>query len=289
MDRREDQPDPVLDIAGLSITFPSPSGRVRVVDDISFAVGKERLAIVGESGSGKTMTARALVGLVPGPGIVACSRFTLLGRDLRNLSERDWRKVRGARIAMILQDPRFSLNPVKRIGAQVAESYAAHNRAGRARIRSEVLDALAAVKIADPLRVVCAYPHEISGGMGQRVMIAMMLMGKPDILIADEPTSALDVTLKHVFLELIDEIVKDRGMALILISHELDLVRSFCNRVIVMKQGQIVDRASARQLLQSSHPYTRALLAARPRLDVVQERLPTVRWAPGAGDATREH
>src|SRR5690348_5102892 len=215
--------DDLLEIDNLAVSFPTPRGRVDVVKGISFVLGRERLGIVGESGSGKSMTGRAILRLVRPPGRVSADALRFSGIDLLARSEREMRAIRGARISMVMQDPKFSLNPVMTIGAQMAEALRTHKRLGRAETRRRVLAMLESVRIADPERVIKLYPHEVSGGMGQRVMIAMMLIPEPDLLIADEPTSALDVSVQAQLLEIIDDLIGRNGMELIFISLDLDL------------------------------------------------------------------
>ena len=255
--------DPILDVKNLSIRYPgAPAPAVR---GVSFQLGRERLGIVGESGSGKSTVGRAILRLLPGAEITADTlRFEEL--DLLRLSEREMLKVRGRRMSMILQDPKFSLNPIQRVGHQVAETYLRHFKCSRAEAKAKVLEMLAAVKIRDPERVHDLYPHEISGGMGQRVMIAMMLLADPDLVIADEPTSALDVTVRLQVLNILDGLVKDRGIGLIMISHDLNLVRNFCDRVLIMYAGRVVEVLKAGEFDRAQHPYTKGLLAAQPRI-----------------------
>jgi peptide/nickel transport system ATP-binding protein len=259
---------PLVEVEALRIAFRGDHGPVEAVRGVSFAVGRERLGIVGESGSGKSLTARALLGLTPPGARVSAARLAFDGVDLRGAGERTWRALRGRRISMVLQDPKFALNPVMRVGEQIGEALAAHGRVPAPAARSRVLAMLEAVRIRDPERVYRAYPHELSGGMGQRAMIAMMLIADPDLLIADEPTSALDVTVQQQVLGILDDLVAKRGMALIFISHDLPLVASFCDRVLVMRQGEIVESCAAGALHEARHPYTRSLLAAVPRLEV---------------------
>lgn len=267
---------PLLEVEGLSVRFPTRTRVVEAVRNISFSVGREKVGIVGESGSGKTMTGRAVLGLIRPPGIVEARRMTFDGTDLRALSEKQYRSIRGNRIAMVMQDPKFSLNPVMTVGRQIAEAYRVHTRASPSEARRRTLEMLEAVRIRDPERVYGAYPHEVSGGMGQRVMIAMMLIPDPDLLIADEPTSALDVTVQMQVLAIVDDLVTQRGMGLMFVSHDLNLVASFCDRVVIMYAGQIVETCRASELHAAKHPYTRGLLASLPRVDQPKERLSTL-------------
>ncbi|GGH24912.1 peptide/nickel transport system ATP-binding protein [Cribrihabitans marinus] len=263
----------LLDVQDLWVKFPTRQGIFEAVRGVSFTLGKERLGIVGESGSGKSMTGRAILRLIRPPGIVEADHVALEGTDLLGLSEKQMRKVRGERISMVMQDPKFSLNPVMRVGDQIMEAYLLHNQVGKAEARAKSLEMLQAVSIRDPERVMRAYPHEMSGGMGQRIMIAMMLIPNPQILIADEPTSALDVSVQRQVLNIMDDLVKQRGMGLIFISHDLNLVSEFCDRVLIMYAGRIVETCAADRLHEAQHPYTRGLLNSLPRLDQPRRKL----------------
>lgn len=267
---------PLLSVEDLRVSFPTPAGRVEVVKGLSFDLGRERLGIVGESGSGKSMTGRAILRLVRAPGQVTAKKMEFEGTEIQSLSERRMRDLRGARISMIMQDPKFSLNPVMTVGRQIAEALQAHERLSRSATRARVLEMLDAVRINDPALVAKMYPHEISGGMGQRVMIAMMLIPRPSLLIADEPTSALDVSVQAQVLDLIDELVRDHGMGLILISHDLNLVLRYCDRIMVMNAGRVVESCAAADLHRAQHPYTRGLLAAVPRMHETRDILPVL-------------
>jgi peptide/nickel transport system ATP-binding protein len=271
--------EPLLDIRNLNVAFTG-SARAVAVRGISFAMGRERLGIVGESGSGKSMTARAILGITPRNCRVTAERLAFDGRDLLAMPACERAMLRGRRIGMVLQDPRYALNPVMSIGAQLSESFRLVAGCSRRESHERALDALAAVHIRDPRRVSGLYPHEVSGGMGQRVMIAMMLAPGPDLLFADEPTSALDATVEAGVLEILDELVTARGMGLVLISHDLDLIASFCDRVLVFYAGRIVEELRARDLRQATHPYTRALIAAVPRLGDPPGDLPVMRRDP---------
>jgi peptide/nickel transport system ATP-binding protein len=262
-----------LDVENLWVKFPSRQGVFDAVRGVSFTLGRERLGIVGESGSGKSMTGRAILRLIRSPGIVTADQISLEGDDLMLKSERQMRDVRGQRISMVMQDPKFSLNPVMTVGQQIIEAYRLHNRARRSEAYAKSLEMLQAVSIRDPERVMRAYPHEMSGGMGQRIMIAMMLIPNPEILIADEPTSALDVSVQRQVLSIIDKLVTDRGMGLIFISHDLNLVADFCDRVLIMYSGRIVEVCDADKLHDAQHPYTRGLLNSLPRLDAPRDKL----------------
>lgn len=255
----------MLVVDDLSVDFAGPAGPVPAVRGVSFAMGRERLALVGESGSGKSVTARAVLGLLPAAARVTAHRLTFAGADLLAMSTERRRALLGRRLGLVMQDPRHSLNPVMTIGRQILESCRVAGLTGRAAAeRARAL--LAEVGLADAERILRAYPHELSGGMGQRAMIAMVLAAGPELLVADEPTSALDATVEGQVLALLDRLVRERGMGLLLIAHDLDLVAGFCDRVLVMRNGRVVDEAPAGALHESRHPYTRALLAARPRL-----------------------
>ena len=260
----------LLAVRNLRVTFDTPSGPFEAVRGVSFTLGSERLGIVGESGSGKTMTGRSILRLVRPPGRVEADAMTFDGQDLLRLSERRMRALRGTRIAMVMQDPKYSLNPVMRIGDQMTEGLRVHERVSRRRARERAAEMLEQVQIRDVDRVLRAFPHEVSGGMGQRIMIAMMLIPDPDLLIADEPTSALDVTVEREVLAILDQLVVERqgqsGMGLIFISHDLRLVSRFCDRVLVMYRGQVVEEIAAASLHEARHPYTRGLLECLPRI-----------------------
>ena len=258
---------PLLEVEGLNVSFPGRGGITRAVRDVSFSLGRERLGIVGESGSGKSTTGRALLGLIPRPGIVSARRMQFAGQNLMAMQDADWQAIRGRRISMVMQDPKYSLNPVLKIGHQIQETYLLHHRSTTEDARKRALVMLEAVKIRDPDLVYHLYPHQLSGGMGQRAMIAMMLIAEPDLLIADEPTSALDVTVQNQVLRILDDLVTDRGMGLIFISHNLTIVSSFCDRVLVMYGGKIVEECRASELHKAKHPYTRALIKAAPSLE----------------------
>jgi len=268
--------DALLQVDDLRVSFPVAAGRIDVVRGISFTLDRERLGIVGESGSGKSMTGRAILRLVSAPGRVSAGRLRFDGIDLQALPERGMRRLRGARLSMIMQDSTFSLHPIMSVGRQIDESLAIHESLSRRERKRRVRAMLEAVRIDDPDRVAKLYPHQISGGMGQRVMIAMMLIARPDLLIADEPTSALDVSVQASVLQLIDDLVTERGMGLILISHDLSLVSRFCDRILVMNRGEIVESCRAAELHRAVHPYTRGLLAAVPRLHETRDTLPVL-------------
>ncbi|MCF1449878.1 ABC transporter ATP-binding protein [Agrobacterium vitis] len=272
---------PLLDIRDLKVGFRAPTGYVEAVKGVSFTLGRERLAIVGESGSGKSMTVRALLGLAGQNAIVTAKQARFCEMDLLRLTGRQLSAVRGHRIAMVVQDPRQGLNPIQTAGRQIAEMLRLHRRTGRSDMRKAVETLLDEVHIRNPRRVFDLYPHELSGGMAQRVMIAMMLAGGPDILIADEATSALDAVVQRRILELIDEQVRLRGMGLILISHDLELVSDFADRILVMYAGRTVETLTSGQGYQTAkHPYTRGLIACVPSLDDPGRRLPVLTRDP---------
>jgi peptide/nickel transport system ATP-binding protein len=275
---------PILSVADLHVTFPTPKGDVQAVRGVSFDLGREKLGIVGESGSGKSQTGRAILGLIAGRGIVRAERMEFDGMDLRNASAKTLRAIRGNRISMIMQDPKYSLNPVMTVGRQIEEAYQVHTRASKIEARERAMEMLKAVRIRNPDRVYGAYPHEVSGGMGQRIMIAMMMIPDPDIIIADEPTSALDVTVQMQVLAILDDMVTQRGMALIFISHDLNLVASFCDRVLIMYAGQVMEVREARDLHNAEHPYTRGLLECLPRIDAHGESLAVLQRDPAWAD-----
>ena len=273
--------EPVLVVDDLCVAFPNrDGGYTEAVRGVSFTLGRERLGIVGESGSGKSQTGRAILGLTAPEGRVTAKRLAFQGTDLMHCSAQQRRALRGGRIAMVLQDPKFSLNPVMTIGEQIVETLRAHSRVSGAEARRGALAALEAVQIDDPVRVYRLYPHEVSGGMGQRAMIAMMLIANPELLIADEPTSALDVTVQLQVLAILDGLVRQRGMGLIFISHDLRLVSTFCDRILVMYAGRVVEEIAAGALAEARHPYTLGLLNCLPRLGDARHPLPTLDRQP---------
>jgi peptide/nickel transport system ATP-binding protein len=270
----------LVDIQNLTIAFPTAHGLSQAVRGVSLSLGAEKLGIVGESGSGKSLTARALLRLLPPAARVTADRLRFDEIDILKASERDMRRIRGRRAGLILQDPKYALNPIMTAGQQIAEAWANHRRASRSEAREAAIDLLAQVQIRDPRRVAGLYPHEVSGGMGQRVMIAMMLAPDPELLIADEPTSALDATVQAEILRLMEDLVSRRGMGLILISHDLPLVSHFCDRVMVMYAGQVMETLQAGELAQATHPYTRGLLDCLPSLATPKTRLPVMTRDP---------
>ena len=276
---------PLLTLDDLRVDFHTPTGIVNAVRGLSFTLGRERLGIVGESGSGKSMTGRAILDLIPHPGVVSADHMRFRGQDLTAMDKGARRKLRGRHISMVMQDPKFSLNPVETVGSQIAEAYRIHRKAGVREARERSLAMLEQVQIREPARVYDLYPHEVSGGMGQRVMIAMMLIAEPEVLIADEPTSALDVTVQLQILKILDDLVTERGMGLIFISHDLHLVQSFCDRVIVMYGGKVMETLPAAELADPAarsrrHPYTLGLLECLPDLDHPRAKLATLNRDP---------
>ncbi|RCW87271.1 ABC transporter ATP-binding protein [Phyllobacterium bourgognense] len=270
----------MLTVEDLRVQFPTRTGTVDAVRGVSFTLGRERLGIVGESGSGKSQTGRAIMGLTPPHAKITAQKLNFDGIDLLGASVKQRRSLRGNRIAMILQDPKYSLNPVMSIGRQIVETLRTHEKVSKAEARRRALDMLAAAQIRDAERVYDLHPHEVSGGMGQRAMIAMMLITGPELLIADEPTSALDVTVQLDVLRILDNLVRDRGMGLIFISHDLRLVSSFCDRVIVMYAGRIVEEIAATDLHNAKHPYTQGLLNCMPQIGADRHPLPVLDRKP---------
>ena len=270
-------PDTVLRVEGLCVSARTEQGLKPLVQDLSFDLRKgETLAIAGESGSGKSITSLAIMGLLPQPGVrVTGGRMFFAGRDLTVLSESALRRVRGDRIAMIFQEPMTSLNPVMTVGAQLTEAIRAHEPVGRSEARKRAVEALRAVRLSEPERRMGQYPHELSGGMRQRVMIAMALALRPEVLIADEPTTALDVTVQREVLDLLRDLQRDLGTAIILITHDMGVVAEMADRVIVMRQGRQVETAATLDIFARPRAdYTQGLLAAVPRMGQGAERPP---------------
>src|SRR6201993_3967894 len=269
---------PLLEIENLSVTFPSQNGMVRAVDGVNITLEKgEVLGIVGESGSGKSVGMLALMGLVPYPGRVEADKLLFEGRDLQNLSDRERRALTGKDVAMIFQEPTTSLNPSFTIGYNLAETLHIHEGMDRKAARRRVVELLEQVGIPAPEKRLSAYPHQLSGGMNQRVMIAMGIACNPKLLIADEPTTALDVTIQAQILDLLLSLQRDRGMALILITHNMGVGSDTTERAAVMYAGQVVEERPASQLFTApQHPYTAALLAALPERSTGESRLATI-------------
>ncbi|TPP06596.1 ABC transporter ATP-binding protein [Rhizobium glycinendophyticum] len=266
----------LLTVDNLRVSFPTRTGLVEAVRGVSFTLGRERLGIVGESGSGKSQTGRAIMGLTSPQARITADRLQFGDTDLLKASPARRRSLRGKQLAMILQDPKYSLNPVMTVGRQIMETLRTHEKVSSSEARKRALAMLEAVQIRNPERVFDLYPHEVSGGMGQRVMIAMMLICGPELLIADEPTSALDVTVQLEVLAILDALVRDRGMGLIFISHDLRLVSSFCDRVLVMYAGRVVEEIEATRLREAQHPYTRGLLECLPQIAADRHPLPVL-------------
>lgn len=272
---------PLLVIDNLRVSFPTASGTSEVVSGVSLKLGRERLAVVGESGSGKSVTFRSLVGLLPASAKVSADCMRLNGENLLGLNERDLRALRGRRIGMVIQDPKQGLNPLMTIGRQLAEMLRVHGKAPRRALSGRVHELLAEVHIREPQRVAELYPHQVSGGMAQRAMLAMMLSAEPELLIADEATSSLDAVVRHHILDLIDEQVRLRGMGLILISHDLDLVANYADRVMIMYAGRVMEELTVTDgALAPTHPYTKGLMASSPSLQHLGRDLPVLRRDP---------
>ncbi|MCP1437958.1 peptide/nickel transport system ATP-binding protein [Erwinia persicina] len=269
-----------------NLTISSAAG-VALVKNISFTLGRERVALVGESGSGKSLTARSLMGLFSPALHLQASTLSVAGENALTLSESRWSQLRGSRLAMVMQDPKYALNPMRTIGWQVAEPLKLHARLSRAEIKEKVCEMLDAVGLPQPAQLMQRYPHQLSGGMGQRVMLAIALIADPQFLIADEPTSALDHAMRDQVLALIRRLVEQRNMGLLLISHDLQQVSEHCERVMVMYQGNILDTLPAANLPQATHPYTRTLWSCRPSKATQGKPLPTLDRA--ALEAYREH
>jgi len=269
---------PLLQVSNLRTSFFTDKGEIKAVDDVSFTIhGGQTLALVGESACGKSVTALSIMRLLSSPGRVVGGTIMFKGQDLLALPEKAMRKVRGKSIAMVFQEPMTSLNPVMRIGDQIGEVLQIHTDLSNQAIRQEVIGLLEKVRIASPDQRIDQYPHEMSGGMKQRVMIAMALACKPDLLIADEPTTALDVTIQAQILDLLADLQKDLGMAILLITHNLGVVAQFSQDVIVMYASKIAERAPVKALFQHpSHPYTQALLKSLPRPGERQVRLQAI-------------
>lgn len=268
----------LVEIDNLHVAFRNDEGLWKdAVRGVSLSLGREKLGIVGESGSGKSLTGRALLGVLPPYAKIRADRLQFDGIDLQAASPKLRRSLRGGRMGMILQDPKFSLNPVMRVGVQIIEAIRiGEPKISRKDAAQRALKALEQVHIRDPERAARLYPHELSGGMGQRVMIAMMVVREPDLLIADEPTSALDVTVRLQVLSILDELVTRRGMGLIFISHDLKLVSRFCDRVLVMYAGRVVETIAANRLHEATHPYTQGLLSCVPTIGGPLDPLPTL-------------
>jgi len=271
---------PLLRVEDLHVDYHTPTGLVQAVKGVSFELGREKLGIVGESGSGKSQTGRAILGLTAPGGEVRARRLEFDGTDLLHADRRTLRRIRGGGISMIMQDPKYSLNPVMTVGKQIEEALRVHGGNSKKEARERTLEMLRAVRIREPERFYHAYPHEVSGGMGQRIMIAMMMIPEPSVIIADEPTSALDVTVQLQVLAVLDDMISERGMGLIFISHDLNLIASFCDRILIMYGGQVMEECRASELESAKHPYTRGLLECLPRLDGARKELAVLHRDP---------
>jgi oligopeptide/dipeptide ABC transporter ATP-binding protein len=276
--RRERGSAPLLQVEGLRTSFHTRDGVVRAVDGINFNVDRgEILGLVGESGCGKSVTSMSIMRLVAPPGRIEAGRVMFDGRDLLTLPDREMRKIRGDRISMVFQQPQSSLNPVWDVGRQVAEVLELHRNMKRKVARSRALELLKMVGIPDPARRLNAFPHELSGGMAQRVMIAMALACEPELLIADEPTTALDVTIQAQILDLMRELREQTGTAIILITHDLGVVAEMADRIAVMYAGEIVEQTDVRTLFRTPHhPYTVGLIGSVPVVGDVREELAVI-------------
>jgi len=278
-----DPRESILEVKNLRTSFPTAGGFVHAVDNVSFNVRKgEALALVGESGCGKSVTAMSIMRLVAPPGRITAGEVRFKGKNLADLSEREMRTVRGNDIAMVFQEPMTSLNPVFKIGAQVAEAVRIHNKVSKKEAWKRAGEMLELVSIPDPIKRLDDYPHQLSGGMRQRVMIAMALSCDPELLIADEPTTALDVTIQAQIMELLASLQQRLGLAILLITHDLGVVAEFCERVVVMYTGRVVEESPVRELFATpAHPYTRGLLKSLPSVSAgdpsASNRLPTIK------------
>ncbi|HEX6238875.1 MAG TPA: ABC transporter ATP-binding protein [Acidimicrobiales bacterium] len=274
--------DTLLEVEHLDVQFFTRRGRVRAVRDVSLSIAAgETLGLVGESGSGKSVTAQAMLGLVELPGRICGGDVRWKGRSLVHDAERTLAQVRGHEIAMIFQDPMTSLNPLFTVGTQIVETLRRHLGLPKKQARARAIELLDIVGIANPQERVDQYPHELSGGMRQRVLIAIALACEPELLIADEPTTALDVTIQAQILELIADLQSRLDLAVLLITHDLGVVAGLCDRVAVMYAGKLVEIAETEALYsRPGHPYTRGLLRSTPRLDIVTERLVSIDGAP---------
>ena len=272
----------LLEVKNLSVSFFTPSGEVKAVNNISYKLDKSKvLGIVGESGSGKSVSAYSIMGLIEEPGKIINGEIFFEGKDLIKLSEHEKRKIRGDAISMIFQDPMTCLNPVYTIGNQLTEALTTHQKISKTAAINRIIELLNLVGINEPKRRMGQYPHELSGGMRQRVMIAMALAGNPQILIADEPTTALDVTIQAQILELIKDLQKKIQMAVILITHDFGIVADMADDIIVMYGGGIVERGTVFDIFERpKHPYTLGLLKSLPRIDIKQDRLIPIEGTP---------
>ncbi len=275
--------NPLLDVRNLSVVFHTRAGDVHAVEDVSYTLGAgESLAIVGESGSGKSVSALSLLGLVPRPGAVADGQLLFKERDLLKLSDKEFQQLRGREIAMVFQDPMTSLNPVLTVGQQLTEAPVWHQVASKREATNQAVETLRLVGIANAEQRLLDYPHQFSGGQRQRIMIAMAIICRPSLLIADEPTTALDVTIQAQIVDLVKELQKKLGMAVIWITHDLALVAGIVDRVAVMYAGSIVEQGTVDTIFSApQHPYTKGLLQSMPSFDTaVQRRLKSIKGSP---------
>jgi len=272
----------LLEVQNLKTYFRDQNATVKAVDGVSFYVDeKETLGIVGESGSGKSLTSLSILRLVPKPGRIVEGKILLEGRDLLKLSEKQMRRVRGEKISMVLQDPMTSLNPAFTVGNQIGETISTHLKVKGKALTARIIEMLKQVKIPSPETRIHAYPHQMSGGMKQRVVGAIAISCQPRLLIADEPTTSLDVTIQAQYLELLKELQRKMGMSLIFITHDFGIVADICDRVAVMYAGQIVESAPVRTIFyEPAHPYTAALLQAVPKLETKVDRLTSISGQP---------
>ncbi len=268
----------LLDVQHLSVRFPLAGSDLLAVRDVSFALGKGRtLGIVGESGCGKSVTAYSILKLVPPPGVIDSGEIVFNGRDVLRMDDEEIRKIRGKEIAMIFQEPMTSLNPVFTIGSQIRESILLHMKMGKREAREYAVELLKSVGIPDPTKRYASYPHEFSGGMRQRVMIAMALSASPSVLIADEPTTALDVTIQAQILDMLITLQKERHMSLLLITHDLGIVASIADEIAIMYAGEIAEYGKSAEVFRKpGHPYTRGLFKAIPRIGELRRELETI-------------
>lgn len=288
---------PLLDVSGLTTVFTlAGGGQAAAVNDVSFAVGRgETVGLVGESGSGKSVTALSIIRLIQPPGRIAAGRILFEGRDLAALDERDMQAIRGRRIGFVFQEPMIALNPVYTIGFQIRETLEVHGLARGAAARKRAIELLDAVRVPDPARRVHEYPHQLSGGLRQRAMIALALSAEPSLVIADEPTTALDVTVQAEILDLLRDMRRQFSLSLLLITHDLGVVAEMTDRVAVMYGGRVVEHADTRALFERpAHPYTQGLLACLPerasggRMTAIPGFVPPLgRWPGGCGFAPR--
>ncbi len=276
--------EPMLSVKNLSVQFPTDDGMVAALNGMDLQLHRgETVGLVGESGSGKSVTSQAIMGLFKETKAKISGEITFEGTDLLALSEDRMRGFRGKKIGMIFQDPLSAMHPFYTVGSQIAEAYRVHNKVSRKAAKQVAIDMLARVGIPDPKKRVDNYPHEFSGGMRQRAMIAMALVCEPELLIADEPTTALDVTVQAQILDLISELQAETNSAVIFVTHDLGVVAQLCQRVVVMYGGQCVEQASVREIFTApSHPYTRGLMASMPHLSGEDDRLTPIPGSPPA-------